>query len=386
MTGLPPTRRPGAGLFALHLVLLAASPVLAQNGDEVLTYAPRGVVPSGYPASYADTIRAAEDEGSLVIYSSTDASVAAPLIADFRAMYPRIAVTFEDLNTTELYHRFIAETQMGADTADVLWSSAMDQQAALVSEGYAMAYDSPEKASLPAWANWKDEAFATTYEPVVFIYNKDLVKPDEVPQTRADLTKLITGDAGRFQGKVTSYDIAKSGLGFFLATQDVAVTPDFWALAKALGERGPHLELTTAAMVRQVVAGKALVGYNVLGGYAIALARSNPKLGYVLPRDYTLVASRVLLASGKAAHPNAARLWIDYLLSRRGQTVLAEKAHLYAIRDDVEGENTAASLRQTLGTSERPITIGPALIGYLNNRNYRDFILQWRQAMGTASP
>jgi iron(III) transport system substrate-binding protein len=123
-----------------------------------------------------------------------------------------------------------------------------------------------------------------------------------------------------------------------------------------------------------------------LGGYAIALAKNNPKLGYVLPRDYTLVASRVLLASGKAAHPNAAKLWIDYLLSKRGQTVLAEKAHLYAIREDVKGENTAASLRQTLGTSERPIPVGPALIGYLNNRNYRDFILQWRQAMATRNP
>ena len=386
MTGLLPSRRPGAGLLALHLALFAAFPVFAENGDDVLTYAPRGVVPAGYPASYAETVRAAEDEGDLVIYSSTDATVAAPLIAGFRAMYPRIEVTFEDLNTTELYHRFIAETQLGADTADVLWSSAMDQQAALVSEGYAMAYDSPEKASLPAWANWKDEAYATTYEPVVFIYNKDLVKPDEVPQTRADFARLIGSDAARFQGKVASYDIAKSGLGFFLATQDVAVSPDFWTLAKALGDSRPHLELTTAEMVRQVVAGKALVGYNVLGGYAIALAKSNPKLGYVLPRDYTLVASRVLLASGKAAHPNAAKLWIDYLLSKRGQTVLAEKAHLYSIREDVEGENTAASLRQTLGTSERPITVGPALIGYLNNRNYRDFIVQWQQAMGTRSP
>lgn len=262
----------------------------------------------------------------------------------------------------------------------------MDQQAALVSDGYAMAYELPEIAGLPAWANWKNEAFATTYEPVVFIYNKDLVKPEEVPQTRADFAKLVSGDEARFKGKVTSYDIAKSGLGFFLATQDADASPEFWTLAKALGARAPRLELTTAEMVRKVANGTALVGYNVLGGYAIARANANPKLGYVLPRDYTLVASRVMVANAKAAHPNAAKLWIDYVLSKRGQTVLAEKAHLYAIRDDVEGDNTAASLRKTLGTSERPIALGPTLIGYLNNRNYRDFILQWREALGKPGP
>lgn len=368
------------------LAFLAAMPAAAQDGDNVITYAPRGAVPPGYPQSYAQIVRAAENEGRLVIYSSTDANVAAPLIADFRSMYPRIEVTFEDLNTTELYHRFIAETHLGAGTADVLWSSAMDQQAALVSEGYALAYDSPEKASLPAWANWKDEAFATTYEPVVFVYNKELIQPGEVPQTRADLMKLIGSDPARFKGRVTSYNVTKSGLGFFLATQDVAVSPDFWGVAEALGRNAPRLELTTAEMVRQVVSGKALIGYNLLGGYAIALALNNAKLGYVLPRDYTLVTSRVLVASGKAAHPNAAKLWIDYLLSKRGQTVLAERARLYAIREDVEGENTAARLRQTLGASERPITVGPALIGYLNNKNYRDFILQWQEAMDVRRP
>ena len=384
MRAVFPIRRLLAGALALPLAL-AGAPALAQDGDSVVTYAPRGAVPPGYPQAYETVVRAAEDEGRLVIYSSTDADVVAPLIADFRSMYPRIQVTYEDLNTTVLYHRFIAETQLGADTADILWSSAMDQQAALVSGGYAMAYDSPEKAGLPSWANWKDEAFATTYEPVVFIYNKELHQPGEVPQTRADFARLI-GDGARFQGKVTSYDIAKSGLGFFLATQDVDASAEFWTLAQALGDRAVRLELTSAEMVRQVEAGRALVGYNVLGGYAIARARGSAKLGYVLPRDYTLVASRVLLASGRAAHPNAAKLWIDYLLSKRGQTVLAEKAHLYAVRDDVEGENTAASLRRTLGASERPITIGPALIGYLNNRNYRDFILQWQQAMGRRVP
>lgn len=379
------TKRLLVALTVLILGMSAWTPSFAQEDDdgsgELLSYAPRGKAPDGYPADYAAVVMAAEDEGELVIYAATDASVAAPLIADFRTMYPRIEVTYEDLNTTVLYHRFVAERQLGTDTADVLWGSAMDQQAALVSDGYAMTYESPERANLPAWANWKDQAFATTFEPVVFAYNKDLLQPAEVPQTHADVARLLSADPARFKGKVVSYDIQKSGVGFLLATQDVVVSPEFWNIAKALGQTDVQLEITTSAMVSKIASGEALFGYNLLGGYAIAQVKNNPSLGYVLPRDYTLVLSRILLANGKAAHPNAAKLWVDYMLSKRGQTIIANGSRLYAVRADVEGETTAAQLQQTLGASQRPITAGPALIGYLNNQNYKDFILQWRKAL-----
>ena len=354
---------------------------MAQEPGELMGYASKGSVPPGYAPAYAETVKAAEDEGRLVIYSTTDAGIAKFLIADFRAMYPRIDITYEDLNSTVLYHRFVAETQLGGESADVLWSSAMDQQAALVDSGYTMTYDSPEKANFPEWASWKNQAFATTYEPIVVAYNKKLLPAGEVPQTHADLARLLNSDPTRFKGKVVSYDIEKSGLGFFLATQDVAVSPAFWDVARALGKAAVRLDLTTDAMARRVASGQVLVGYNLLGAYTVAQAQKNPSLGYVFPKDYTLVMSRIIVINKKAAHPNAAKLWVDYTLSKRGQAVIANSAHLYALRDDVEGEFTAARLRQRLGGSLRPIAVGPGLIGYLNNQNYRDFILQWRQAV-----
>ena len=76
---------------------------------------------------------------------------------------------------------------------------------------------------------------------------------------------------------------------------------------------------------------------------------------------------------------------MDYVLSKRGQTVIANRAGLYSVRADVSGDTTAAGLTQTLGRSLRSIPVGPTLIGYLNNQNYRDFILQWRRATEPAS-
>ncbi len=64
------------------------------------------------------------------------------------------------------------------------------------------------------------KAYGTTYEPVVFIYNKRLIPQNEVPDSHTALAKLIASQADKFKGKVTTYDIEKSGLGFMLAVQD----------------------------------------------------------------------------------------------------------------------------------------------------------------------
>jgi iron(III) transport system substrate-binding protein len=371
-------------VISLILALLA-SLVMAQESEELMSYAPRGQAPPGYPGTYAATVRAAEDEGRLVIYATTDEAVARPLIADFNVMYPRINVEYEDLTSTELHHRFVAETQWGGGSADVIWSSAMDLQASLVSNGYADTYESPESAGLPAWAKWKGQAWATTFEPIAIAYNKGLVPRSEVPRTHGDLARLLSSSGGRLKGKVITYNIEKSGLGFFLATQDVGVAPVFWDIAQGFGKVDVRFAPTTDAMLKEVSSGKAAIAYNVLGSYAVAQARKDSNIGYVFPSDYTLVMSRLQLINKKATHPNAARLWVDYILSQRGQTVIANQAGLYSVRADVSGDTTAARLSQTLGDSLRAIAVGPTLIGYLNNQNYRDFIQQWRKAAGNAA-
>ncbi|HQQ70638.1 MAG TPA: ABC transporter substrate-binding protein, partial [Alicycliphilus sp.] len=299
------SRRAALGHMGGVLGGLWAAPALAQPGDELLGYAPRARPPEGYPAAYATTVRAAEDEGRLSIHSTTDERVAAPLVADFQRLYPRITVTYEDLNSTELYHRFIAENQLGREAADVLWSSAMDQMVALATAGQALAYASPEKAHLPAWAQWQDRLWATTYEPVVFAHHKPSLPEGQAPSSHAALAQWLAGA----QGGAVSYDIQKSGLGYFLAAQDAAASEGtFWTTAQALGAGRARLLLTTDAMARQIADGRARFGMNLLGAYTVALARERPTLGVIFPEDYTLVTSRVLLINARAAHPNAARL------------------------------------------------------------------------------
>ncbi len=342
-----------------------------------------GQVPPGYPAAYADTVAAARKEGKVVVYATTDVAAATPLMRAFEGLYPGIKVEYREIDSPELYRRFVAETSAHSPTADVLWSSAMDLQLKLVNDGFAQTYPSPEAGGLPEWAVWKNEAYGTTSEPVVFIYNERLLRPDEIPQTHADFARLLKDKPERFKGKVTTYDIEKTAVGFLFATQDSRVAPLFWPLAKLLGASSVRLETSTAAMMEAIGSGTALLGYNVIGSYAIARARMDPSIAVVLPKDYTLVLSRVAFIAKGAANPNAARLWLDFLLSNRGQT-LAARSGLLSVRRDVPGELAAPALAKSLGASFRPIGVGPGLLVYLDRAKQQEFLKQWREAMSSA--
>jgi len=355
-------------------IVLCAATALA-------TFHAAAQVPAGYPATYAETIAAAKKEGKVVVYSTTDTAAAGFLIKDFGALYPGISVEYNDMNSTEVYNRFISEKAAGAGSADVLWSSSMDLQIKLVNDGGAMTYASPEIASLPSWAVWKNEAFGTTYEPLAIVYNKRLLSGDEIPQSHADLLRVFTTKTDKLKGKVTTYDIEKSGVGFLLITQDSKYNPQFWDMVKALGVVGPRVQSSAGTMMERISSGENLLGFNIFNSYAALRAKKDPSIGIVLPKDYALVMSRVMFASKTAKNPNAAKLWIDYILSKRGQTVIANQSELGSIRADVEGEMTVAGYTKILGAAAKPIPVSADLLAYLDQTRRLDFIKQWQAAM-----
>lgn len=348
-------------------------------GPAVAAAAARAELPADYPSDYPQTIAAARREGRVVVYSATDFRIAAPLVRDFEAAYPGVRVVYHDVRAIELTNRVAAEKARGEPGADVVWSSAMDQQIKLLNDGHALAYRSPEARSLPAWALWRDEAYGTTYEPVVFVYNRRLLAPAEVPATHVALARVLRDQPARFAGRVVTYDVERSGVGFLLMTQDSRANSAFRELAAALGAVHVRQATDSEAMLDSVAAGNDVLGYNVLGSYARLRAATDPRIGTVLPADYTLVLSRIAFIARDAPHPNAARLWLDHLLSRRGQALLASECGLGSVRTDATGELTAAALRATLGDALRPIALGPGLLTFLDQAKRRDFLRQWRQ-------
>jgi len=339
-------------------------------------------VPAGYPAEYKAIVDGAKKEGKVVVYSTTDAKLVTPLIKDFEAAFPGVKVEYTDLNSTEVYNRFISESAANAASADAVWSSSMDLQMKLAADGLAAVYKSPESAALPEWAHYKDMVYATTFEPIAIVYNKRLVPAEDVPKTHADLTKLLNTKADKYQKKVTSYDAEKSGVGFMLVNQDAKLNPAFWDLVKAMGARGANLQSSTGTMMERIASGENLIGYNILGSYAITRAKKDPSIGVAFTTDYNLVLSRLVFVAKNAKNPNAGRLWVDYLLSKRGQTITAEQAELYSVRTDMTGKESGVAFAKELGSAVKPIAVNNDLLQGLDQTKRLEFLKQWQGALG----
>jgi iron(III) transport system substrate-binding protein len=361
-------------LSGLHPYLLAAA--LLVSASAVSAEPP---LPST-PGTAVGIVAAAFKERKVVVYAATDRDIIAPFLADFAELYPRLEVEYLDLNTGEMNDRFLEEAASGVPTADVLWSPAMDLQMKLANDGFAQTYESPEAAQLPSWAVWRNEAFGTTLEPYVFVHDRRRLPPSLAPQTHAELARWIEGSPERLRGRVGTYDPERSAIGYLLLTQDSRIDPAFPETLRVYARAGLALQKRTATMIERVRSGQDLLAFNLNGSYALDAARDFPELEIVYPKDYVLAASRIALIPKAARHPNAARLFLDYLLSRRGQEVMARRAGLFSIRTDVAGENTAAALSRTLGARLKPIHVGPSLLVFLDGSKRAAFIRHWREA------
>ena len=348
----------------LAVLLLAAAPAAAQSPPL---------------ATASGVIAAAHREGRVVVYSVTDRDVAAPLIADFEALYPGIQLDYRELLTAELHERFTAEVREGKVEADVLWSPAMDLQMKLANDGHAQAYESPEAVHLPPGASWRNEAFGTTLEPQVFVHDRVRLPEERLPKTHAELARML--DSGALpRGQVATYDPERSATGYLLITQDSRIDPSFADTVRAYGRGAIQLHGTTAKMIGRVLSGELLLAFNVNGSYALQAQRKNPRLAVAYPKDYVLATSRIALIPKAAPHPNAGRVFLDYLLSHRGQEVLAQRCSLFSIRPDVEGETSAAALSRSLGARLKPIHLGPSLLVYRDAAKRVDFLKRWKAA------
>ncbi|HFZ8993462.1 TPA: ABC transporter substrate-binding protein [Citrobacter freundii] len=336
-------------------------------------------LPPGYPADYQKVVDAGVKEGKVVVYSTTDTKAAGPLIKGFEAQYPGIKVEYNDMNSTELYNRYISEQASGGGSGDIVWSSSMDTALKLATD-YAEDYASPELDKLPKWAVWQQKAYGTTYEPVVFVYNKRLIPQKDVPDTHTALAKLIASQTDKFKGKVTTYDIEKSGVGFMLAVQDSKADKDYFNDLANTAKGGLTVQSSTGTMMERVSSGENLIGYNIMGSYAETRAKNDASLGISYPKDYVLVLSRVSFISGQAEHPNAAKLWFDYVLSEKGQNILANQADIPSIRNDIEGKNDIDGLTKMLGDALKPVPVDESLLEYLQPKKRLEFIKQWRTA------
>ncbi|MCZ2496603.1 extracellular solute-binding protein [Xylophilus sp. Kf1] len=354
---------------------LVGGPVLGVIGHALAETSPAVTMPAAAVAGMVNPLllpASGHPVSVLSIIGSTDLPVFAPVLRDYQRQHPDVAIRYEEFSTQALYQRAALPTSPAA--ADLLVSSSMDLQVQLVNDGHAQPHRSDHTAALPAWARWRDEIFGFSYEPMVIAYDTRRFTSATVPATRRRLLQLLRDPARPLDGRVGSYDLAGSGIGYLAATQDARYDDDAGALMAALADNHALWVMHAGQLLDGIERGTTALAYNVPGSYVQGRIAAGAPIGMVLPHDYTLVISRTAVIPRNAPNVPEARRFLDYLLSPRGQGVLAHEARILPIRTDVDrGAHPVGALR--------PIALGPGLLVYQDRLKRARFLEAWRSAI-----
>ena len=334
-------------LLSIGLILVAAKAAAAPAADRITRFG------------------AESTAAQLTIWGATDLDELRPAIEGFLARNPAASIVYHDMQSTTLYERIRAGP---SDPPDLAISSAADLQIKLVNDGFAREHTLPKRIALPSWASWRSQAFGISAEPAVNVFHQSFRRFGPLPRTRSDLARALVDNAGALDGKVATYDIEQSGLGYLFASQDSLYGTTYTTLLQALGRVHARLSCCSGEILDEIEKQTVLVGYNVLGSYAFARQKSGAPIEIVLPDDYTLVLSRVALIPRQAKHPDLSGSFIDFLLSPEAPN------HFADIKSYRPGETAAA----------QPIALNAALLVFLDPLKRTRFIKAWRALIGSS--
>lgn len=374
-----PTATASGGATATTLASPSASP---SSGVAV---APTGTTaggwPSYYPAGYEQVVAASKNENKLIIYSIMSEKNWAPVVEAFTKRYNWITVETSDLGSYEVFERYYPEASSNARTGDMIITSAPDGWQAFIKRGELQVYNSPEEPYVPTWTKLADGIYTVSTDPLVLIWNKQLVK--NPPKTMADLAKLVSDNPGDWQKKITTYDAEQVATGFAAFWFWMKKQGDAgWAALSTIGQTGVTFQSSAGRMVDATLAGESKVGFFVSTISVFPkFPAAEPVLGWGLIGDGTPMITRGMGITKKAASPNSAKLMMDFILSREGQMAFA-KGGLTPYRPDV-ADQVDFHLSSVIDEIGQENVLLFSFDPDLTDKSKTDaFLAKWKETMG----
>jgi iron(III) transport system substrate-binding protein len=243
------------------------------------------------------------------------------LVAEFRKYYGlpnSFKVNYQLSATAALVTR--VEQEIGADrvTIDIAAIGSPSWVFERANKGDALEYDSPQY-----------KYFETSFKnglgkPKFFAFNGAYLF---VPMWDSEALKFsgksykdVLGAVAT--GRLTVGDVSKSVA--YLATYAglrKSLDVDFF---KKLAAMKPSLLVRSEQIASRLVSGEDLLAFTGMPTRAYQNNQKGAKLKFIFPEEGVVLLPQNMFILKKAPHPNAAKLWIDFVLSERGQAILVK--------------------------------------------------------------
>ena len=265
-------------------------------------------------------------EDAVVVYSAADADMVNAMVAAFQQRYPNIKASTVVAGTGELIKR--VEAEQSRPLGDVLWS--VGPEALGGKKNLFAPYESREAAAFFPGQAPADRVWTPfTVMPYIIMYNKKLVSDADAPKAWADVLDP------KWKGKVAYADATKSGSSYTLLITWLTIfgkDDTGWKFVENLLRQSKVLP--KSSMTYQMVANAEIPIGLTFEQAAFDYLKGGAPVGIVYPTEGTAVTLDGSALVANAPHPNAARLFLDFTVSKEGQALIVDKFGRRSVRRD----------------------------------------------------
>jgi iron(III) transport system substrate-binding protein len=276
----------------------------------------------------AAMLAAAEKEGKVVWYTAVDVKVAEAVAKAFRAAHPRIDVDVERAGSERIFQRINQEYQSSIRNVDVVNSSDASHFILWKRQKWLAAHTPPDVRRFAAQYRDPEGHFAVWRATLnVMGYNTNLVSPRDAPTGYADLLDP------KWKGKLVKAHPSYSGTSL---TGTYAMTKALgWDYLEKLSRQGVQQLQSTTAPPKSIASGEraVMVDGNEYNLFMEIDARSPVKIVY--PKEGTPFVTSPTAVFAAAPHPNAARVFQNFLYTAPAQQLLVNEGGQRSVHPDV---------------------------------------------------
>jgi len=277
-------------------------------------------------AQSKEVLEGARKEGQLVFYSGIPIPDAQAILSALEKKYPFIKTTFYRATGPALVSRIQTEQRAGTHVWDVMNSTGFEPYV-LLEQGYFAKYESSERKHFPEGHKDNDGMWATMYTtPMIVSYNSKLVSAADLPKDYADLLNL------KWKGRL---GMDSSDFEWYANLRKVWGTEKAQKFLDGLKKQDVRLVQGRALLTELLSGGEIAMLVNNFLQNAIEAKRKGSPVEF-LALDPVVSAAGLIGINRLAPHPNAAKLFVDFVLSREGQELIV-KTDRSSVRKDVAG-------------------------------------------------
>lgn len=258
-------------------------------------------------------IDGARKEGRLVLYTGMDAEEANLFTKEFAKKYPFVKADVFRSSGEKVQARFLVEHRANTHSADVFQTSIV-QVYQLKNSGLLARYASEEAAAYTDGFKDPQGHWTAFYQiPYVIGYNTRQVAAKDVPASYEDLLQP------RWKGLIS---LETEEYQWFYHVLQIMGRDKGLDFMKKFSGQNLQMRKGHTLLAQLVAAGESAIATVVYSNRVERMKASGAPIDWVRFKGPTITAINAISIPDKAPHPNTARLFVDFVLSREGQNLL----------------------------------------------------------------